>query len=306
MIKEKEPSTNLCLGTAQFGMNYGISNKKGIIRRKEIIEIVQLIIKNDIKYIDTAQSYGSAEGIIGELVPKCSPIKIITKINTDGFNIKNNNFTLELDSSLKKSLLDLKRDNIEGLLIHDCSIFKKSGCKDLINWLLSIKRKGLVKKIGVSIYSEKDLESVPLSHIDIVQLPISIYDQRLLKNGTISKMKKKGIEIQARSIFLQGLLLQAMSDWPSFISNDFRDHHGRFANYLKGKNISLLEASLDFVKSIKHIKTILVGISSKEDFENILLIWKKVQSKLDNTMSYSQWSWEDSTFLDPRAWPKRS
>ena len=57
----------LSLGSAQWGLNYGISNKNGITSKNEVKKILNFAYKNKINLIDTASSYGNAEKIIGEL-----------------------------------------------------------------------------------------------------------------------------------------------------------------------------------------------------------------------------------------------
>ena len=45
----------LVLGTAQLGMDYGIGNKHGKPRLKEVIQIIKTTWRNGVKIIDTAQ-----------------------------------------------------------------------------------------------------------------------------------------------------------------------------------------------------------------------------------------------------------
>ena len=92
-------------------------------------------------------------------------------------------------------------------MIHSLEDLKNPNFDLLLNWLLTKKRDGIIENIGVSIYQSHDLKNIPLENIDIVQLPISIFDQRLIENGLIQNLIDKGIIIHARSIFLQGLLL---------------------------------------------------------------------------------------------------
>ena len=56
----------LSLGTAQFGMDYGVTNKSGKIESKDIIEILKYANKIGINFIDTAQAYGQSEKLIGK------------------------------------------------------------------------------------------------------------------------------------------------------------------------------------------------------------------------------------------------
>ena len=50
-----------CLGTAQFGLDYGITNVKGKVEFEEVLAIKEYAIKNDITIVDTAQNYGNSE-----------------------------------------------------------------------------------------------------------------------------------------------------------------------------------------------------------------------------------------------------
>ena len=136
------------------------------------------------------------------------------------------------NDSLNLTLQNLKVEFLDSFLVHNAEDFSKSYRDFLLEWLESLKAKSIVKKIGVSIYSYEDLNNIPLEKIDIIQLPFSIYDQRLLKNGTLKKLSNFNISIHIRSIFLQGLILSPSSNWPLFINKDFRLHHERFCKYL--------------------------------------------------------------------------
>ena len=49
--------------------------------------------------------------------------------------------------------------------------------------------------------------------LDLVQLP-SLFDQRLLQNGTLASLRDRGVAIHARSLYLQGLLLTLRRNGP--------------------------------------------------------------------------------------------
>ena len=71
----------LCIGSVQFGKNYGVTNNKGKINSLDVSKILRKMIENNIKYIDTAQSYGDAEKVLGSIILNKNKYKIITKIN---------------------------------------------------------------------------------------------------------------------------------------------------------------------------------------------------------------------------------
>ena len=70
-------SSKIGLGSAQWGSNYGISNKKGETEMEEIKQILKISSENDIKFIDTAFSYGNAEKNLGKL--NLNNFEVITK-----------------------------------------------------------------------------------------------------------------------------------------------------------------------------------------------------------------------------------
>lgn len=76
------------------------------------------------------------------------------------------------------------------------------GGERLMAALTDLKQQGLVAKIGVSVYNAEQIDQVlDRFAIDLVQLPISVLDQRLLRSGHLRKLKSAGVEVHARSVF---------------------------------------------------------------------------------------------------------
>ena len=106
------------------------------------------------------------------------------------------------------------------------------------------------------VYSDADLVNIPLEEIDIIQLPFSIYDQRLLKNGTLKKLSDFNISIHIRSVFLQGLILTSPEKWPLFINNSFSNHHERLCQYLADENMKILDFIFWFLSAELNIEAV--------------------------------------------------
>ena len=261
----------LSIGTAQFGFKYGICNKGGIVKNKEVKNIIQFCKLNKIYSIDTAKGYGRSHKILGSLNLK--NFQITTKIS----NIKKktnkdleNYITLEIDKILK----ELNTKKIYALLIHDVSQLKGKFGKIFYNILQNIKKKKKFIKLGVSVYKKKELEFVIKNfNIDIVNLPISIANQEFCEKNYLLKIKRKKIEIHARSVFLQGLLLSKFNNLPKKFKNNkfFKE----WFEWLKINNYNSLEASLRFVKNIKHIDKVIVGVDNFEQLKMIVKTYKK-------------------------------
>tara|TARA_B100000886_G_scaffold335824_1_gene293570 strand:+ start:78826 stop:79719 length:894 start_codon:yes stop_codon:yes gene_type:complete len=290
----------LILGTAQFGFNYGITNKKGKINAKDVFSILKKASEYQIKKLDTAQNYGDSELVIGAAKSK----KISFKISSKLFPIEENINSYELKNiwleSLKKSLFNLKVEKLDSLFVHRSKDLLGYRKKELLKWLLEVKKDGLISKIGVSIYHDANVKDLPLDFIDLIQLPLSIYDQRSIRSGLISFLKSKNIKIQARSIFLQGLTLCKPSLLPSWVSLKDKKSHKIFWDFCASEDISALELSLNFLKSQDNIDSIVFGIEDLNQLNQINSLWiKKDTKKIDiDFLNFSD------QFLDPRKWPR--
>jgi len=134
--------------------------------------------------------------------------------------------------------------------------------------------------------------------LDIVQAPISIIDQRLLNSGWLSKLYKNDIEVHARSVFLQGLLLMSKKKRSSKFSqwnNLWKIWH----DWLNDNKITALEATVRYALSIKEISRVIVGVDSKEQLQQIILA---SEGKLPPTPSGL--FTEETNLLNPSNWNK--
>jgi len=194
----------LVLGSAQFGINYGIANSKGKLKTKEIKKIINISKKKGVFKIDTAINYGSSQKDLGK--NNLDKFKIITKLPSLPLSIREKDISQWVEFKIINSLKELKVKKIYGLLFHEPqNLLGKKG-KQLFNSVNNLKKNGLIDKIGISVNNFKILRKlVGLYSFQIVQVPFNILDRRVLK--FINLLKRKKIKIYARSIFLQGLLL---------------------------------------------------------------------------------------------------
>ena len=158
------------------------------------------------------------------------------------------------ESSFMKSLQKLNIQKLDSLLLHRSADLLGSDGEKLLDWLQSLQARGLVDRIGVSIYEASELEKLPLHHLQVVQLPLSLYDQRMIQSETLKLLDSLDIAIHARSIFLQGLMLQPSEYWPTHISFEFKSQHDRWLQHKYTQVITPQEATLAFVRECREIK----------------------------------------------------
>lgn len=285
------------LGTVQFGSAYGVSNVTGKIPETEVKKILDFSWNNGISCLDTAPAYNDSERLIGINIEK-KDWKIQTKTPFFEAKIISNIEVNFLTKMFRSSLLNLNRNKIESLMIHNCDDLFKPGGYKIINTLESLKQEGYISKVGVSVYSKSQIDKILDSFpVDIIQLPVSILDQRLIRDGSLEKIKRYGVETHARSIFLQGLLLMSNESIPNYflpitsILNKFKEKSAELS-------ISKLELALSFISNIESIDFALIGVNSLTELKQILGS-KIIKLDLDN---YSELSVNNDKFMNPSNW----
>ncbi len=293
----ESPDSRLGLGTAQFGLNYGIANRAGKCDRDEIGTILSAAVAHGLRFLDTAPAYGDSETVLGEVLPFAHPFRIVAKtpVFSKGASAAKN--VRSLTETFTQSLHRLRLDSVYGLLVHHAEdlLADREGC--LWDAMEELKAKELVSRIGVSVYSAPEIDAIlDRFPIDIIQLPLNLFDQRLLQSGHLQELKSHGVEIHARSIFLQGLLLLPPEDIPPEL-DEARPHIIRLRAELTRRGISPRQAALGFVKSISQVDAILVGVDShRQLIENIAAF------DAETSMKFEDFALFDETILNPSLW----
>jgi aryl-alcohol dehydrogenase-like predicted oxidoreductase len=283
----------LVLGSAQLGTNYGILNNKKI-NIKEFKKITNLVLRSKIKFIDTSSSYGNSEEIIGG--SKLKNLNIISKIKLPK-KIKISNMDFWLQKKICKTLNLLNVNNIYGLLIHDYKDLLGINGKNYLTCLKKLKKNKIIKKIGISIYSPKELNIIwRFWKPDIVQAPLNVFDTRISDSGWLDILKKNKVEIFIRSIFLQGLLVNDYNNIK--ISKNLEEHLNKFQLCCKKKNISKLVACINFIKSFKKVNYVIVGINNCDHLKNVVdIFYSKDRANLTKKFNTN-----NLNLIDPRRW----
>ena len=276
----------LALGTAQFGLDYGVTNSKGKVQVEEVELILGCAKENSINTLDTAASYGNSEEVLGSI--GISDFQIITK------TIPLKNGVDEVIKHFKQSLTFLNKSSVNGLLIHNINEIEHKNFNTLFKELTELKRQGLVNKIGFSIYTPEQVDFLLKNFdFDLIQVPFNIFDNRLIQGGQLQALNNKGMEVHARSVFLQGLLLDFNN-----LSNYFSPWKKEFSIYqetVKDNGLSLLECALNFVLNIREIDKVLVGVNSERQLKEIVQAVKR-RSNL------SAYPINDINLLNPSLW----
>lgn len=302
--------SSITLGTVQLGIPYGIANKSGQPSDLEAKQILDFAWKNGINSFDTAPAYGESQQRLGHFIkllkndPNTNDLpNIISKVPGNLGNTENLKDTYEkMKNSIQLSLDLLNIDYLPYCLLHKASDMKN---KNIIDSLIQIKQDGLIEKIGVSIYNpEEVIQFLDTNQMDAIQIPINIFDHRLIKTGLINELKIKKKTVFARSIYLQGLLFLDPQHLPSNLI-EAKPYIERLKRISEHHNYSLSEFALAFVRDLPGITSIVLGVDTIKQLKNNIqdfntkMIEKSIMDEI-----LTEFGTITDNILDPSKWKK--
>jgi aryl-alcohol dehydrogenase-like predicted oxidoreductase len=282
------------LGTAQFGLHYGVTNQNGQIKQEAGKVVLQMAKNSGIDMLDTAIAYGDSEQILGKL--GVNYFKVVTKLPALPVGICN--IEEWINKQIEASLDRLGLNSIHGVLLHRSENVLGNAGSQVIQSLQRLKSQGLTQKIGVSIYDPQELVQVfKVMEIDLVQSPLNLLDRRLETSGWLTRLRARGVETHTRSSFLQGLLLMPRAEIPKKFerwSNIWDAWH----NGLIECKTSATAACLSYPLSLLDVDQVVIGVDNAEQLSQLIKISNK-KTRLDD------WSFmisEDEQLINPTHW----
>ena len=245
--------TKLCLGTVQFGMNYGIQGN-GQPDLDKAVEILTNAYNAGIMTYDTASAYGSAEHVLNTFLSQpCidrKNVRIISKTKSADSQIIND---------AQCSLKNLGIDYLDGCLLHDADLVFNA---DAVENLKQLKETGIAKEIGVSVYTPEQAEKcLDYDYVDIIQVPYNILDRRLDKADFFARAKETGLDVYVRSVLLQGLIMMNPNTLPAHMK--FAEPYLRkYQNICDENGIGYFECAVGYVLEHPDIDYIVFGVDN--------------------------------------------
>ena len=282
----------LGLGSAQFGGDYGISNTRGKVGEDEVRQILQLAADSRILHLDASHHDGDVERTLGRNWPFPSPFKpqVRTQRLDKGIDW--------LEARLRRSVDHMGLVRAHAALV-DCAEDLTGPMGDeLWGRLEKLKAEGLIGKLGISAtHDDQPLLLAKRFKPDIMQVPASILDQRLVRNGDIAALAGLGIEVQVRSVFLQGLLFLPRESLPANLT-PVGPHLSRVRRIMAESGVDPLHAALSFALNIEGASQVFVGVTSAAELRAIVAASERPTPRI----GYSAMALNDDVALDPRQW----
>jgi hypothetical protein len=245
--------------------------------------------------LDTAIAYGESERRLGEI--GVGDWRVVSKLPPlpDEYG----DVDAWVRTSVMESLARLGLQQIWGILLHHPSDLLGPQGVEIYDALTSLKKEGLVKAIGVSIYGPDELEPLWSAFpLDLVQAPYNVMDHRIVTSGWLARLGDAGVSVHARSAFLQGLLLMLRDQRPNWASR-WDSLWNCWHNWLDEQGISALEACLGFTLANRQFERVIVGVDSLPQLEEILAATGRATAIPPETLAT-----EDLDLINPSRWSR--
>lgn len=262
-------AARIALGTVQFGLPYGVANTQGQVSYDQAEAMLRAMRTAGIDTIDTAIAYGEAETVLGRI--GVSGFRLVSKVPA----LREPALAVDdwVMAQVEASLERLRVPRLGGLMLHAPDDLLGPHGSDLARGLRRVRDAGLAERIGLSVYSPGQLAAlIDRLPLEIIQIPLNVFDRRFVETGWLDRLVSDDVEVHARSVFLQGLLLMPSDRVPSKFA-PFRRLIDGWHAWLSGDAAagrSTVQACLAHVASYAGISRLVVGADSLAQFQDII------------------------------------
>jgi aryl-alcohol dehydrogenase-like predicted oxidoreductase len=285
------PLSKLGIGAGQFRLE-GVHSPRGRSPEAEVGEILAVAARSGLRVLDTSSSANYTEAVIGSHLPK--PCRFRMMVKASRLDRGPDHVEAEARTALRR--LGLQR--ADAIIVQMAGELFGAHGMDSWNRLLAMRDEGLFQFVGVSALASDDpLGLVKRFKPDIVQAPASLLDQRLLLDGTLATLAEWGVEVQLRSIFLQGLLFLP----PDRVPGEFKlaaSRLSRVRRMIAEGRSDPLQAALGFALSREEASAVIVGVTSAAELQAVGAAAMSPPPELD----WDNMALEDPSALDGRGW----
>ena len=281
----------LALGTVQFGVPYGVSNTGGQVQEVQVKAILKAAADAGIDMLDTAAAYGDAEAVIARATADLGHRFRVVSKTLPGAGID------AVVAAARRSA-ELAGGGLDALLVHHPSDLAGHPGDRLWRALQDLANTGGIGRIGLSAsFDDRPLDLAARFSPAVMQVPVSLFDQRLVRDGTLAELKARGIEIHARSIFLQGLLFAGEDQLAATIRHIAPALETR-RQMIRQRGATLVEAALGYVLAQPELHRIVVGLTAVRELDQI----RAAAAAAPRDMPWTEIAIDDPTVLNPSRW----
>lgn len=293
----------LVLGTAQLGLPYGKVNPSSPPDEAASHALLEAAWQGGIRRFDTARSYGSAEEKLGGwLLSSGHPAVVMTKSAVLSLGDDATANARALEESIETSLRTLGMPSVEIFLAHRSDDFRRAGMAEAFASLMAI---GRIDGFGASIYEPGEIERfVAVEGLGHVQLPLSLFDDRVFRSPLIEEIRRRGIRLWARSLFLQGVLFMAPDALPPFMA-DLVEPLRRLGAIADEAETGLVALAIASVARRAEVAGLVVGAHRPDQVRELVTAAKEAETVDPAVVDAAEEAVRGlgDDILDPRRWP---
>ena len=286
---------DLCLGTVQFGMDYGVFDtpKKDA---EYCVKCLDYATQNGVLAIDTATAYGTAESVVGSFLAKKTIARDKLFVSTkflpnilDDCNSKE--YRTIITENIKKSLDVLHTDYVDAYFLHSS---RYAFQPEILDTLSVVQREGLAKHVGVSVYyPEEALACFENDNVDYIQAPYSIFDHRMAEQDVFEKAGSNNCNVDTRTAFIKGLIRLKIEEVPNYLEGAIPILQ-KLDKICAETGYSRIELAMGYVKRQNNINHLVFGVRDLEQLrQDIDAFQRQIPSEI--------WDMIDNEFADVEA-----
>ena len=260
--------SKITLGTVQLGMNYGINNQDGQPSLERANRILDQAVAEGINVFDSSVDYSTSEKIVGDYFKqkKDKPL-IVTKFSIDDYksNLTEKEIEKIIYNQVETSLNNLGYEKLPLLLTHDEMDIEYYG-DTIIKVLKKMQQENMVFKVGASLNHFSYVGKVlGYDFFEAVQLPLNLFNVKDAMGKDIAQLRKNGIKVFIRSVYLQGLFFKDVKTFPETgVLSKAKEPVLRLQNIAKELGISVEQLAFSFIRDIKGITSLVLGAEKPE------------------------------------------
>ena len=284
-------SRRIILGTASWGNLYGVNNSE----EASSIAVRQMIskaAKNSIQSLDTAPSYGQSESLIGQY--KNAETELYSKIAANVFG----DGLRTARQAISRSIRNLNTTSLTGIAFHDAStVFDNP--KESCALVDELREKQSLTRVGVSVYDVEQIYRIlEFFKPDYIQAPVSLVDRRFVDEDVTRLLKTVGVELHARSIYLQGFLLQGTKGIQPYFSR-WKWLMEEYETESENLGLTIQELCLLPIIADNSVDKVVVGVNQESHLDDLITSLRGTGNPPDlRHLSFCH----EIDLIDPRRW----
>lgn len=263
--------TRLVLGTASFGMPYGVTphdTPRAQPSEADVHAMLTEAATAGVRRLDTAAAYGDAEARLGAWAAT-APVGVLTKLRP---NLFEDTYGPEVPPIvLREAEASLARLRVHQLACYWLHTPRYAFRRDVVAALRLVQHTGLAVRVGVSVYQPDEAEAAMEQGLDL-QVPLNVCDQRFV--NVCRRAQGAGLRVYGRSPFAQGVLLLTPDEVPARLGHA-RDAVATFRGLCERVGLAPHAAALGWALSRPHVDGVIFGVNSLDELRADLAVWRE-------------------------------